>query len=129
MTVEREINLLFAARFDYPLLVDIDILGSSGEIAVDSHSARLELPRLNPSPKTKGLLPPASVPESLAKHISTWSLCEQDYAAVDAILVTVPAKAVIDFNLGGNQLGGEGLREIVEKLLRGLNPLPTGFGV
>jgi hypothetical protein len=120
LSTEAEISLLFMVPFDYPLFVEDEILGSEEAITLGSCQGRLEFPKeAEPSKGSRALLPPTSAGESIGAHFEDrWGIQPESGQPIEinAILVAVPVRAELSFNLLGNQVGGEGVHAVLEEV-------------
>jgi hypothetical protein len=106
--------------FDHPLFVEDEILGSEEAITLGSCQGRLEFPKeAEPSKGSRALLPPTSAGESIGAHFEDgWGIQPESGqpTEINAILVAVPARAELCFDLPGNQVGGEGVQAVLEEV-------------
>jgi hypothetical protein len=113
-----EIDLIFAVPFDFPMFVELDLLGTRHRVALESSDAILELPRVKESGDQKEgqLFPPDSAVERLTSHVDTWgSIYPTGHgltAQVEEVLFVVPRRADLDFDISSDQLGGDDLDEL-----------------
>ena len=117
---QTDITLLFLLPFDNPVFVLNSVLGASEEIKLQSCNASIEVPRLCQTPAdSRGLLAPISAPSGFAPKIEEgWGIAleTQHYSEVNAIIATVNVRSHLDFDLSTNQIGGAGVRGLVEEL-------------
>ena len=114
-----EVDLLYAIPFDYSVFFAPELLGTTRAVLVGSRQGRLEVPRDRDPAGNLALMPPPSAPNALGKHLPDgWGLHDEDQAWVDvsAVLIVVPVRAELKFELSGNQIGGEGVQETLEEV-------------
>lgn len=120
MSTEAEITLLFMVPFDYPLFLEDEILGAEEAITLGSRRGRLEFPKdAHPSKGSGRLLPPTSAGEAIGAHFEDgWSVKREPGPSIEinAILVAVPGRAELSFDLPGNQVGGQGVQAVLEEI-------------
>jgi hypothetical protein len=119
VSTETDISLLYVLSFDYPLLVDANILGLAMQISLPSGKARLELPRAAASPNFRTLLPPSSANFSLGSHLKEGWGFQHDSdprLEINAVLVVFPVQANLSFDLQRNQIGGEGVQAVLREV-------------
>ena len=120
LSTEADITLLFTVPFDYPLFVEDEILGSEEAITLGSRQGRLEFPKdAQPSKGSGGLLPPTSAGKAIGAHFEDgWGVKRESEPSIEinAILVAVPVRAELSFDLPGNQVGGEGVQVVLEEV-------------
>ena len=117
---QTDITLLFLLPFDNPVFVLNDVLGASEVITLPSCNASIELPRQCHTPaELRALLAPISAPSGFApKTDEGWGIAlePQGYSEVNAIIATVNVSSHLDFDLSTNQIGGGGVRGLVDEL-------------
>jgi hypothetical protein len=114
-----ETDLLFAIPFDYTVFAEPELLGSDRPIKLASQEGRLRLPHDRDPEGNLGLLPPDSAPEGFGAHLPEgWGLRPegQPWVELNAILVVVPVAAELNFELSGNQIGGEEVQQTLSEV-------------
>jgi hypothetical protein len=119
--MKSEINsVLFAMPLDYPMFVELDVLGASHMVSLSGRQATVELPRLAKESDQHALLPPQSAVEQLSNRVELWGKVVPSrgglLAEVHGVLFKVPCSVRVDWDVSTDQAGGEDIANLGQEI-------------
>ncbi|HKR10927.1 MAG TPA: hypothetical protein VJT15_02625 [Pyrinomonadaceae bacterium] len=113
MSSFAQMDVHFAIPFDHTLFIEEELLGAVRSIGLQG--GRLELPCDGGLGRRKALRPPVSAPDTLTRCLPNGSWGRRAEAdpkiSVQAALVVLSTICKLDFDLAGNQIGGESVNK------------------